>query len=66
VRAEAAEQALVGTAADEAACGEAASKVAQAIQDPLGDLYASGEFRIHLAGVLARRALRQAAERAGS
>jgi carbon-monoxide dehydrogenase medium subunit len=35
-----------------------------AIRDPLSDHYASGEFRVHLATVLAKRALAVAAERA--
>jgi CO/xanthine dehydrogenase FAD-binding subunit len=43
---------------------EAAALVAQAIQDPLGDLYASGEYRTHLATVMTRRALQEAAARA--
>ena len=30
----------------------------------MGDVYASGEFRIHLASVLAKRALTAAVERA--
>jgi aerobic carbon-monoxide dehydrogenase medium subunit len=38
--------------------------IAAAIRDPLSDHYASGEFRVHLATVLAKRALAQAAERA--
>jgi carbon-monoxide dehydrogenase medium subunit len=43
---------------------DAAGLVAEAIQDPLGDLYASGEYRTHLATVMARRALQEAAARA--
>ena len=42
----------------------AVRKVAESITDPLGDLYASGEFRTHLATVLAGRALEKALERA--
>ncbi|MET0619998.1 MAG: xanthine dehydrogenase family protein subunit M [Thermoanaerobaculia bacterium] len=38
--------------------------IAGAISDPLSDTYASGEFRVHLATVLARRALAAAAQRA--
>jgi aerobic carbon-monoxide dehydrogenase medium subunit len=64
VRAKAAEAALVGQALDDGSIGAAASKVAEAIKDPLGDLYASKEFRTHLATVLAKRALTQAAARA--
>jgi carbon-monoxide dehydrogenase medium subunit len=63
VRVAAAEQALTGKAADAAAIAAAADTVKGAIKDPLGDPYASGEFRIHLATVMARRALALAAER---
>jgi len=64
VRAVAAEKALMGTSLDDAAISAAAAKVAEAISDPLGDIYASGEYRTHLATVLAGRALKMAAERA--
>jgi aerobic carbon-monoxide dehydrogenase medium subunit len=64
VRARAAEEALVGHAAADEAIATAAAKVAMAITDPLSDYYASGEFRIHLATVMARRALAQASTRA--
>ncbi len=43
---------------------DAAALVREAIEDPLGDLYASGEYRKHLATVLARRGLQEAAARA--
>jgi carbon-monoxide dehydrogenase medium subunit len=43
---------------------ESAEKVAAAITDPLSDHYASGVFRVHLATVLAKRALTAAGERA--
>jgi len=43
----------------------AAARVADAITDPLSDYYASGEYRQHLATVLAKRALTAAAGRAG-
>lgn len=36
---------------------EVMSSVAAAITDPMGDTYASGEYRVHLAGVLAKRAI---------
>jgi carbon-monoxide dehydrogenase medium subunit len=64
VRATAAEAALAGKTPDAAAIAAAAEKVGDAIQRPLSDLYASGEFRTHLARVLAKRALTLAAERA--
>ncbi len=64
VRAGAAEKALMGTPLDDGVISAAAAKVADAITDPLGDIYASGEYRTHLATVLAGRALKLAAERA--
>ena len=65
VRATAAEAALSGHKADAGPIAAAAGKVAAAIEDPLSDTYASGEFRVHLATVLSKRALAIAAERAG-
>ena len=50
---------LITTAVDEDA---AAIAVREAELDPPGDVHASAEYRVHLAEVLARRALRQAAE----
>jgi carbon-monoxide dehydrogenase medium subunit len=64
VRARAAEEALVGQPPGAEAFRAAAAKVASAVERPLGDLYASGEFRLHLAAVLAARALATAAARA--
>jgi len=64
VRITAAEEALVGQAASENSFGAAAAKVAGAIEEPMGDIYASAEFRVHLATVLAKRALVLAASRA--
>jgi carbon-monoxide dehydrogenase medium subunit len=43
---------------------DAAALVAEAIESPLGDLYASGEYRTHLATVMTRRALQEATARA--
>jgi len=57
----AAEKALVGESPTAAAIAAAVAKVAGAIDTPLSDTYASGEYRAHLATVLARRALTQAA-----
>jgi carbon-monoxide dehydrogenase medium subunit len=65
VRASAAEKALTGQAATAENIAAAAAKVAEAIENPLSDNYASGEYRTHLATVLARRALMKAVERAG-
>ncbi len=64
VRAVAAEKALTGKPLNDETISAAAAKVAEAITDPLGDIYASGEYRTHLATVLAGRALKLAGERA--
>lgn len=66
VLAEEAAAALVGGPADPERIAAAAGKVAASLGDPLGDLYASGEFRCHLAGVYGKRALTLAAERAAA
>ena len=57
-------EALVGNAPSDDVLAAAAAAVADAIADPLGDTYASGEYRRHLATVLARRALATAFDRA--
>jgi aerobic carbon-monoxide dehydrogenase medium subunit len=64
VRVKGAESALTGQAPSEAAIASAAGQVSGAITKPISDTYASGEYRVHLAGVLARRALAQAVARA--
>jgi len=56
-RASAAEAALTGQAPDDAAFAAAAAKAGDGVAKPISDLYASGEYRVHLASVLARRAL---------
>jgi aerobic carbon-monoxide dehydrogenase medium subunit len=56
--------ALAGAKPSAKALADAATLVAEAIESPLGDLYASGEYRTHLATVLARRALTEAVARA--
>jgi carbon-monoxide dehydrogenase medium subunit len=61
----AAEKALTGQAPSEANVDAAVKHVAAALVDPLSDVYASGEYRRHLATVLAKRALTLAAQRAG-
>jgi len=64
--AEAAAAAVVGAASsDDGALEAAGAKVAEALSGALDDTYASGEYRVHLAGVLAQRALREAMRRAG-
>lgn len=55
--------ALVGQAPSAEAWASAASAVEDALDNPIGDTYASGEYRVHLAGVLAKRALAAAASR---
>jgi aerobic carbon-monoxide dehydrogenase medium subunit len=60
----AAGRALVGSAVDDAAI-EKAAQAAVAITDPAADLRGPADFRKHVAGVMVRRALRQARERAG-
>jgi carbon-monoxide dehydrogenase medium subunit len=56
--------ALVGQKPTAKAVAEAAALVSGALENPLGDLYASGEYRVHLATVLASRALNAAIARA--
>lgn len=57
-------ESLVGGPGSEEAIAAAAEKVPDSLGDPAGDTYASGEYRAHLASVLAKRALSQAFERA--
>jgi carbon-monoxide dehydrogenase medium subunit len=64
MRCAAAEAALQGQEPGDAAIGAASRLVSEAITDPMGDLYASGEYRRHLATVMAGRALALATERA--
>jgi aerobic carbon-monoxide dehydrogenase medium subunit len=66
VNAAAAAEALVGSADDDQAIAAAAAKVPEALTDAIGDSYASGEYRKHLAEVLTRRALKRAFARASS
>src|ERR671938_913253 len=58
------EQALVGKPAEEEAVKAAVQTVADGI-DVQGDIHAGVEYRAHLARVFARRAVLQAAQRAG-
>jgi carbon-monoxide dehydrogenase medium subunit len=57
---------LVGQPPSEDAIAAATAGVGAALGEPLSDTYASADYRRHLAGVLARRALAVAASRAGS
>ncbi len=64
VRCKAAEAALTGKAASDENIAAAAALVAEAIEMPMSDHYASADYRAHLAKVLAKRALMKARERA--
>ncbi|MFQ5477434.1 MAG: FAD binding domain-containing protein [Candidatus Binatia bacterium] len=64
LRVEAAEQAIVGQAPSDRVFEEAAAKTREAVDQALGDVHASAEYRRHLAGVLTERALAEAARRA--
>jgi carbon-monoxide dehydrogenase medium subunit len=59
VRAKAAEKLLAGQAPTPENIARAADAVREALGDPLGDPYASGDFRVHLASVMTKRALTQ-------
>lgn len=58
-------QALSGQAVTDAAIAEAAELASRQEIEPIGNLHATPEFQRHLAGVLTRRALREACKRAG-
>ncbi len=64
VHASATEAALTGKPATAENIAAAAALAADGISDPIGDSYASADYRVHLAKVLARRALAGAVERA--
>jgi aerobic carbon-monoxide dehydrogenase medium subunit len=57
-------ESLVGSPGSEEAIAAAADQVPESLPDATGDTYASGEYRKHLATVLAKRALREAFARA--
>ena len=61
VRARAAERALTGQAPTATNIEKAAAVIGEALKDPIGDSYASGEFRVHLATIMTKRALMQVA-----
>ena len=65
VRVTEAERVLVGEHPDPAAFAEAADVVTKTIEPP-GDNHATAAYRAHVAGVLTRRCLAEAAERAGA
>jgi carbon-monoxide dehydrogenase medium subunit len=64
IDATAAAEALRGAAPTEDSAAAAAEKIAEALPNATGDAYASGEYRVHLATVQAKRALVSAFERA--
>jgi carbon-monoxide dehydrogenase medium subunit len=59
-RAAAAEASLVGQDPSGDSIAAAAGRVGEDLANPIGDHYASGEYRVHLASVLAKRALTEA------
>jgi len=63
IRASAAEAALVGKVLDESAA-KAAGEATTGEVDPTGDIHATAEYRKHLLGVMVRRGVTSAAERA--
>lgn len=65
VRLTAAEQALNGQAPDAATFARAAAAASASLDDPMGCVHASADYRRHLVGVLVERALADAAARAG-
>jgi len=65
LRARAAEQALVGEKPDDQVLERAAAKARAQVTDAVSDVHASREYRQYLAGVVTRRTLAEAAQRAG-
>ena len=66
IRAQQAEQVIVGQKPNEKLLEQAGEKANGEIDDPLSDIHASAEYRRHLAQVLTRRGLAAALERAGA
>lgn len=64
VRAAVAEKLLAGQKPTAENIARAADAVGEALQDPISDPYASGEYRVHLAGVMTKRALTEVAGKA--
>lgn len=64
LRATAAEQAVVGSKPSDAVFEQAGEKAKGSVTEAVSDVHGSSEFRQHLAGVLTRRALAEAATRA--
>jgi CO/xanthine dehydrogenase FAD-binding subunit len=66
IRARAAEDVLMGERPGEALMRAAAEKAAADLEEPLSDVHAAADYRRSLAGVMARRALTEAAQRAAA
>jgi carbon-monoxide dehydrogenase medium subunit len=66
IRAQGAEQMLVGESLGQALLEAAGRRASDDLDEPLSDVHASAEFRRHLAGVLTRRALAEAMTRVGA
>lgn len=66
VRARRAEQELEGNSPSDLLLRSAAMSAAEEIDEPVADIHASAEYRRHVAGVLTRRALVEATNRAGA
>ncbi len=64
LRVEAAEQLLLGSKVEQSLFEEAGAMTSDTLDEPLSDIHASADYRRHLAGVLTRRALAEAAGRA--
>jgi CO/xanthine dehydrogenase FAD-binding subunit len=64
LRAQAAEQVVIGQKPSEKLFAQAGQQVSEVIEEPLSDVHASAEYRRYLAQVLTRRALAEAAARA--
>jgi len=65
LRARGAEQVVSGEALGEAVFAEAGRRASEELDEPLSDVHASAEYRRHLAQVLTRRGLAEAAGRTG-
>lgn len=66
VRARDAEQLLIGESPGEQLFEQAGQQASAAIDEPLSDVHAPAQYRRHVAQVLTRRALAEAARRAGA
>ena len=64
-RVAAAEAALVGKAADDATAHAAAAEIVSTTLEPSADVHASSNYRRHVAGVLTRKGLAEAAAKIG-